>query len=133
MAAVGNPKLPFFAGYLLRFEHLKDVADVLGDTLGAGGRYFVFCNNLDLSRRYQVPLNGALFHVLPIDEATVYNELLELFYLEKGDPKKLDTAGNTDAVANAALKFDVTFDTITYAEGLSLMGPVRNPNENRPI
>jgi len=33
----------------------------------------------------------------------------------------------------AALKFDVTFDTITYAEGLALMGPVRNPNENRPV
>lgn len=133
VAEVGNPKLPFFAGYLLSFEHLKDVADVLGDTLSAGGRYFVFCNNLDLSRKYQVPLNGALFYVLPIDEATVYNELLELFYLEKGDLKKLDTAGKTDAVANAALKFDVTFDTITYAEGLALMGPVRNPNENRPV
>ena len=133
IAEVGNPKLPFFAGYLLNFAHLKDVAEVLGDTLSAGGKYFLFCNNLDLSRKYQVPLKGAMFYVLPIDEATVYNELLELFYLEKGDLKKLDTAGKTDAVANAALKFDVTFDTITYAEGLALMGPVRNPNENRPV
>ena len=24
-------------------------------------------------------------------------------------------------------------DTITYDEGLALMGPVRNPNENRPV
>lgn len=133
VAEVGEPKLRFFAGYLLDFAHLKDVAEVLGDTLSASGKYFVFCNNLDLSRRYQVPLNGALFYVLPIDEATVYNELLELFYLEKGDLKKLDTAGKTDAVADAALKFDVTFDTITYEEGLKLMGPVRNPNENRPV
>jgi len=31
------------------------------------------------------------------------------------------------------MKYDVTFDTITYSEGLSLMGPVRNPNENRPV
>ena len=38
-----------------------------------------------------------------------------------------------DAVADAALKYDVTFDTITYGEGLALMGPVRNPNENRPV
>lgn len=133
IAEVGNPKLPFFAGYLLNFAHLKDVAEVLGDTLSAGGKYFLFCNNLDLSRRYQVPLKGAMFYVLPIDEATVYNELLELFYLEKGDLKKLDTAGKTDAVANAALKFDVTFDTMTYEEGLAVMGPVRNPNENRPV
>ena len=133
VAQAGEAKLPFFAGYLLSFEHLKDVAEVLGDTLGAGGRYFLFCNNIDLSKKYQVPYKGALFYVLPIDEATVYNELLELFYLEKNTLKKLDTAGKTDAVANAAAKFDVTFDVITYDEGLALMGPVRNPNENRPV
>ena len=133
VAQVGEPKLPFFAGYLLSFEHLKDVADVLGDTLSAGGKYFLFCNNIDLSKKYQVPLNGAMFYVLPIDEATVYNEMLELLYLEKNDLKKLDTAGKTDRVADAALKFDITFDTITYEEGLALMGPVRNPNENRPV
>lgn len=133
VAQAGDPKLPFFAGYLLSFEPLKDVAEVLGDTLGAGGKYFLFCNNIDLSKKYQVPLRGAMFYVLPIDEATVYNELLELLYLEKNELKKLDTAGKTDRVADAALKFDITFDTITYEEGLKLMGPVRNPNENRPV
>lgn len=130
---VGEKTLPFFAGYLLSFESLKDVAEVLGDTLSAGGKYFLFCNNIDLSRKYQVPYKGAMFYVLPIDEATVYNELLDLFYLEKGDLKKKDTAGKLDAIADAALKFDVTFDIITYEEGLALMGPVRNPNENRPV
>jgi hypothetical protein len=133
VAKAGEPKLAFFAGYLLSFEHLKDVAEVLGDTLSAGGKYFLFCNNIDLSRKYQVPYRGAMFYVLPIDESTVYSELLSLLYLEKNDLKKLDTAGKTDRVADAALKFDVTFDTMTYAEGLATMGPVRNPNENRPV
>jgi hypothetical protein len=133
VADAGNPKLAFFAGYLLNFAHLQDVAEVLGDTLSAGGKYFLFCNNIDLSRKYQVPLRGAMFYVLPIDEATVYNELLELLYLEKNELKKLDTAGKTDRVAEVALKFDITFDTLTYDEGLKLMGPVRNPNENRPV
>ena len=133
VATVGDRHLPFFAGYLLSFEHLKDVAEVLGDTLSAGGKYFLFCNNIDLSKKYQVPYKGAMFYVLPIDESTVYNELLELLYLEKNELKKKDTAGKLDAVADAAPKFDVTFDTITYAEGLELMGPVRNPNENRPV
>lgn len=133
VAQVGDATLPFFAGYLLSFEHLKEVAETLGDTLGAGGKYFLFCNNIDLSKKYQVAHGGATFYVLPIDESTVYNELLELLYLEKSELKKLDTAGKTDRVADAALKFDTTFDTITYAEGLALMGPVRNPNENRPV
>lgn len=133
IANVGEKHLPFFAGYLLSFEYLKDVADVLGDTLSAGGKYFLFCNNIDLSKKYQVPYKGAMFYVLPIDESTVYNEMLDLLYLEKNDLKKKDTSGKLDAVANAALKFDITFDVITYEEGLALMGPVRNPNENRPV
>lgn len=133
MGTLGVKTLPFFAGYLLSFEYLKDVAEVLGDFLSAGGKYFLFCNNIDLSKKYQVAYGGAMFYVLPIDEATVYNEILDLLYLERNDLKKKDTAGKVDAVANAALKFDQTFDTITYAEGLALMGPVRNPNEGRPV
>jgi len=125
--------LPFFAGYLLSFEYLKDVAQVLGECLRPDGKYFVFCNNIDLSKRYQVAIGGATFYVLPIDEATVYNELLELLYLEKNSLKKLDTAGKLDAVADAALKFHRHFPSITFEEGLQLMGPVRNPNENRPV
>jgi len=132
-ATVGEKHIPFFAGFLLSFEHLKDVAEVLGDTLSAGGKYFLFCDNIDLSKKYQVPYKGAMFYVLPILESTVYNEMLDLLYLEKNELKKKDTAGKLDAVADAALKFDVTFDTITYGEGLELMGPVRNPNENRPV
>ncbi len=133
VAQVGDPKLPFFAGYLLNFAHLKDVADVLGDTLSAGGKYFLFCNNIDLSKKYQVPLNGAMFYVLPIDEATVYNELLELLMLEKNDLKKFDTGRKVDAIADKAAGFTTTFARITYEEGLALMGPVRNLYENRPV
>jgi truncated hemoglobin YjbI len=133
IADKGNAKLPFFAGYLLSFEHLKDVAEALGDTLSPEGKYFLFCNNIDLSKKYQVPYGSATFYVLPIDESTVYNELLELLYLEKGDLKKLDTAGKTDKVADAALKFSGKFEPLTYEDGLKVMGPVRNPNENRPV
>jgi hypothetical protein len=133
IAEQGNTKLPFFAGYLLSFEHLKDVAETLGDTLTPDGKYFLFCNNIDLSKKYQVQYGGATFYVLPIDEATLYNELLELLYLEKTELKRLDTAGKTDRVADAALKFSAKFEAIAYEEGLRRMGPVRNPNENRPV
>src|SRR3990167_7104563 len=43
IGSVGEKTLSFFAGYLLSFEYLKDVAEVLGDTLSAGGKYFLFC------------------------------------------------------------------------------------------
>jgi hypothetical protein len=133
VASVGEGTLGFFAGYLLSFENLREVAQTLGSALGAGGKYFLFCNNIDLSKKYQVAFGGATFYVLPLDESTVYNELLDLLGLEKSELKKLDTAGKTDRVADAALKFAATFESITYEQGLAQMGPVRNPNENRPV
>ena len=80
-----------------------------------------------------MPYSGATFYVLPIDEATVYNELLDLLYLERIDLKRLDSAGKVNKIAETALKFSDTFPTLSYEEGLAVMGPVRNPNENRPV
>jgi len=132
-AQAGEPGIKFFAAYLLSFEYLKSVAEVLGETLSPQGKYFAYCNNVDLSSRYIVKINGITFYVLPIDEATVYNEILELLYIEKNDLKKLDTAGKLDAIADKALKFTANYEEISYEEGLKRMGPVRNPNENRPV
>ncbi len=87
VADAGDSHLPFFSGWLLSFEYLRDVAEVLGDVLHARGKYFLFCDNIDLTRRYQVTYRGAMFYVLPILESTVYNEMLELLYLDKNELK----------------------------------------------
>lgn len=133
IAQEGQPHLSFLTGFLLSFEYLKLLADTLADTLSPQGKYILFCDNIDLSRRYQVAYGGATFHILPIDEATVYNEILALLGLEKNDLKKLDTAGKVDAVADAAERFSETFPSITFEEGVASMGPVRNLYENRPV
>jgi hypothetical protein len=129
----GEPHLAFLAGFLLSFEYLALLAEVLGDALSPQGRYILFCDNIDISKRYQVEYGGATFHVLPIDEATVYNETLQLLYLEKNDLKKLDTAGKVDAIVDKAIGFAPSFPKISFEEGCRLMGPVRNVYENRPV
>ena len=106
---------------------------MLGDALSPQGKYFLFCDNIDISKRYQVEYGGASFHVLPIDEATVYNETLALLYLEKNELKKLDTAGKVDAIVDRAAGFEQSFPKISFEEGCKLMGPVRNVYENRPV
>jgi hypothetical protein len=133
IAYEGESGIPFFTGYLLSFEYLSLVVEALGDTLKPDGKYFIFCNNIDLLKKYQVHMGGATFYIFPLDESTVYNELLELLRLEKNDLKKLDTASKLDIVADKALAFTANYPVITYEEGLKLMGPVRNPNENRPV
>lgn len=132
-AQEGESHIGFLAGFLLSFEYIELLAEVLGDALSPTGKYFLFVDNLDIASRYEVEYGGATFHVLPIDEATVYNEMLQLLYLEKNDLKKLDTAGKVDAIANKAATFKGSFPKISFEEGVKRMGPVRNVYENRPV
>jgi len=131
----GEPHFVFLAGFLLSFGYLKPLAEVLGDALSPAGKYILFCDNIDLSKKYVIDYAGATFYILPIDEATVYNETLELLYLEKNELKKMDSGGKLDAVVNAGVKFvgDKKFIKSTYEELVATMGPVRNPYENRPV
>ncbi len=133
VAHAGESHIAFLAGFLLSFEYIALLAEVLGDALSSKGRYFLFVDNIDISKKYQLDYGGATFYVLPIDESTVYNELLALLYIEKNDLKKLDTAGKTDAVADRALAFSASFEKITFEQGVAAMGPVRNIYENRPV
>lgn len=133
VAQAGESKIPYISAYLHSFEYLKDFVDVVGDLLTPEGKYFMFCNNIDLLAKYQVELGGANFYILPIDESTVYNETLSLLDIDKNDVKKFNTAGKTDYVADKALEFNDSFEKITFEKGLELMGPVRNRNEGRPV
>jgi len=132
-ANAGESHIAFLAGFLLSFEYLHLVAEALGDLLSPAGKYIFYVDNIDISKKYICEYGGATFYILPIDEATVYNEVLELLYLEKTELKKLDTAGKTDAIADKAVSFSASFPKITFEEGCKLMGPVRNPYENRPV
>jgi len=133
IAEEGAATIPFIAAYLHSFEYLELLVGVLGDTLSPSGKYFMYCNNLDLLAKYEVTLGGATFYVQAIDEASVYNEVLELLYLEKSTLKKLDTAGKQDAIADAALKFDGKFEKKSFEDVLKVMEPVRNKGANRPV
>lgn len=133
VAQAGEPGIAFLAAYVLSFDYLKTLAEVMGDLLSPTGKYFFFVDNQDIARKYTMAYAGTTFHLLPIDESTVYNEMLQLLYIDKNDVKKLDTAGKSDYLADRALAFRDSFPRITYDEALTLAGPVRNPYENRPV
>lgn len=129
----GEPTIPVMAGYLHSFAYLETLAEVLGDLLTPAGKYFMFCNNIDLLAKYRVTVGGITFYILPLDESTVWKEMLDLMSIDKNDIKKLDTAGKLDYVLDAARGVNADYETISYQEGLARMGPVKNRNENRPV
>ena len=132
-ARAGETSLPLLVGYLHSFAYLETVVEVLGPVLSPAGIYLMFCNNIDPRHKYQVTIDGISFHILPCDESTVWKEMLELVGIERTDIKKLDTAGKTDAVIDAALELDDGYDEISFQKGIEVMEPVRNRNENRPV
>lgn len=133
MAQEGEGTIPILAGYLHSFAYLEAVSEVLDGLLSPTGTYFMYCNNIDLLAKYRVSVGNINFQILPCDESTVWKEMLDLMSIDKNDIKKLDTAGKLDYVLDAALALDPAFQTVTYEEGLALMQPVKNRNENRPV
>lgn len=131
IAAQGE-RIEFFACYVDSLAHLPLVADLLADTIASTAKCFVFAGNIDILKKYRVDLACQPWFVLPLDEGTVYNELLDLFYLEKGDLKKRDTGGKLDALADGAAKFAGRFQEIAFDDALATMGAVK-VYENRPV
>jgi hypothetical protein len=133
IAQEGESTIPILAGYLHSFAYLDVAAEVLDGLVSPNGTYFMYCNNIDLLAKYRVTLRDVTYYVLPCDESTVWKEMLDLMSIDKNDIKKLDTAGKLDYLLDAALGLDAKYETITYEKGLTLMEPVKNRNENRPV
>ncbi|MGA8147995.1 MAG: hypothetical protein WB870_10530 [Gallionellaceae bacterium] len=132
MFSATGGKFDFIACELDSLAYLENLREVLGDYLKPDGQYFAFAGNVDISRKYSIMLDGIPFNVLPLDEATVYNELLDLIGLERNDLKKLDTAAKLDKITEAATKFRGKFPAVSFEQGKQEMGPIRIP-ENRPV
>jgi hypothetical protein len=133
VADENDKAIPILCGYIHTFEYLKDVREILGDLLVPSGTYFMFINNIDLLSKYICTIDDIKFFCIPCDESTVWKEIMELMSIDKNDIKKYDTAGKLDYVLDAARGFDGDYQKITYEEGLGLMEPVKNRNENRPV
>ena len=129
----GKPTIPVLVGYLHSFAYFGDLIKVMGDLLSPSGTYLLFCNNIDLLAKYRVSVNGITFQVLPCDESTVWKEVLDLMSIDKNDIKKLDSAGKLDYVLDAVAGLDASYEPISIEQGLELMEPVKNRNENRPV
>lgn len=132
MFSATGGKFDFIACELDSLAYLENLREVLDEFLKPDGQYFAFAGNVDISKKYAITMDGIPFNVLPLDEATVYNELLDLVGLERSDLKKLDTAAKLDKIAEAAAKYRGKLPAVSFEQGKQEMGPIRIP-ENRPV
>lgn len=118
VAGIGEETLSFLAGALSSFKELPALIAALGPSIKAGGKYFIHVSDLDRASRYQIEFDGVSVYVLPIDDTSVYNELIDFLYLDKTKMKKMDTAEKVDTIADGALKYAQVYEVITYEGGL---------------
>jgi len=114
----GEATLSFLAGSLGSYKQLPALVEMLGESVRPGGKYFIYVADLDRASRYQISFNGVSLYVLPIDDTTVYNELIDFLYLDKTKMKKYDTAEKLDVIVDGAEKYDQAYEAISYEEGL---------------
>lgn len=114
----GDSALSFLAGSLKSYKQLPALVAALNGALKADGKYFIYVGDLDRASRYQISFDGVPLYVLPIDDTTVYNELIDFLYLDKTKMKKYDTAEKLDTIVDGAVKYDQKYEAISYEEGL---------------
>jgi len=120
-ATAGQKELSFYACHLDSFESLKPMTELLGDMLGASGKYFAFCSNIKFSAKYRVKMGDATFYILPLEESSSFNELLVLLKIERGSIKKLNLVGKLEALTESVTAFNPSYEQITYERGLEVM------------
>ncbi len=111
--------LSFLAGSLKSYKQLPALIEAVGANLKPEGKYFIYVGDLERASRYSISFNGVPLNVLPIDDTSVYNELIDFLYLDKTKMKKFDTAQKLDAIVDAAKTYDKAYEAISYEEGLN--------------
>jgi hypothetical protein len=129
--AAEGESLVFLALHLDSLGHLDLVRETFGPALTAAGKYYIFAGNVDLAKKFALQFGSVTFQVLPLDEATVYNEVLDLLYLDRGELKRLPNEGKIDAIVDATAA-TTSFPALPWAQALAEMGPVKVA-DNRPV
>ncbi len=116
----GTPAITFLAGSIKELGTVPKLVENLGPALDGNGKYMLYVYDAPRGARWYVDVNGIKFFIVFIDDTSVYNELLDTFYVDKVKLKKYSTTQKLDALADVGVKFDKVddYENITWEEAL---------------
>ena len=122
VAESGKPAIGFLAGSIKTYESLPKLIETFGAAFNGDGKYFIYIADLPRGNRFIIRFGDVKIFAIFIDETTVYNELIDTFYVDKTKLKKFDTPAKLDALADVGLKYSSPSDytEISYEDGLKL-------------
>lgn len=120
VSEAGKPAIGFLAGSIKQYESLPKLVDTFGAALNGDGKYFIYIADLPQGNRFYIRFGDVKIFAIFIDETTVYNELIDTFYVDKVKLKKFDTSAKLDALADVGLQYASLSDyaEISYEDGL---------------
>jgi hypothetical protein len=116
----GKPAIGFMSGSIKEFETLPKLVESFGATLDGDGKYVVYVADIPRGSRWYIPIGPAKIFIIFVDDTSVYNELIDIFYVDKVKLKKFDTSAKLDALADVGLKYAAIsdYEEISYEEAL---------------
>jgi hypothetical protein len=116
----GKPAIGFLAGQIKSFETLPRLVESFGSAFGGEGKYLIYCTDLPQGSRFYIKFGDVKVFAIFLDGTSVYNDLLETFYVDKVKLKKYDTTARLDALADVGLKYAelASYSEVSYEEGL---------------
>jgi hypothetical protein len=120
VSETGKSAIGFLSGSIKAYEDLPKIVETFGSALDAEGKYLIYVGDIPRGSRWYIAIGDVKFFIVFIDDTSVYNELIDTFYVDKVKLKKYDTSAKLDALADVGLKYTAVsdYETVTYEEGL---------------
>lgn len=112
-----DDKFVFVSGLFDELVHVQTFLEKYKPVLTPDTLTLFFVENI--ANNMQVVLDDVTFRFVPYKEGMIWNETLELLYLEKADLKGQSAEDKVMTVYEAAKDFDLKADTIAFEEALT--------------
>ncbi|MEA1916860.1 MAG: hypothetical protein U9N42_04945 [Campylobacterota bacterium] len=115
-----DDKMKFLACELESFNDFAPTYERYKEFFSKDGLFLFFVTDLEGNGTFEY--DGVKFTAFMLDESSVWNELLELADLSKGDMKKLSSEDKIEKVYDELLDNDVEEESKTYDDMCALIG-----------
>lgn len=114
--ALGD-QLKLISGSLDLLQQLPLLAEKYGPDIGADTLCILFVVNI--SRPMKIEIDGASYYAIPLTEGMVWNELVDLVALEKGDFKGLSAGDKVQTLYQALTSHKFNYPATSYTDALA--------------
>ncbi|MBK8815828.1 MAG: hypothetical protein IPN42_10150 [Methylococcaceae bacterium] len=124
-------RLLFVNGLFLEVEDMAIFVDKYRAALTPETLFLCYVENIDTPM--QIELDGLTFNCIPYKEGMVWNETMELVYIEKADLKGQSAEEKVQTVFDAAKQYKPKGNPISYEEALKLTIVVKKSAAAGPV